>query len=183
MSAALASDRPPRLYDVAKAFDVLRHARWQPSDRFLLSAAQWLDQRTAGGCSIPDEDLQGNAMWCLRTLLFSWTAFALRSVRNHDSAACRTLPRAHYLLFACLDTTEPEASNAARQYVQMSLSAELRTVWTVQAMEDAMILTGPQWNLQNTLAALRQLKDMCALRSPVLALWHCWRPYCTLLAR
>ena len=113
MSAALASDSPPSLYEVAKAFDVLRSTRWQPSDQFLNHAAQWLDQRTAGGCSIPSEDWPGSLAWCLRTLLFSWTAFALRNVSSSKSAAFRTLPRAHCLLFAWLDSAEPGAAGAA----------------------------------------------------------------------
>ena len=167
MADALASASPPRLYDVAKAFDVLLAARWQPSDSLLLAAAQWLNQRTAGGRSVPAEDrASGNAAWCLRTLLLTWTAFTLRSACDADSAACRTLPQAQHLLFAGLDCVKPGAAAAARQHMQMALTTELRAVRTVQALEAALSLTGPQWNMRNTLAALQQLKDMCALRSP-----------------
>ena len=167
MAAALASASSPRLYDVAKAFDVLLAARWQPSDSLLLAAAAWLDQRTAGGRAVPAEDLaSGNAAWCLRTLLLKWTAFALRSACDADSAACRTLPQAQHLLLAGLDCAAPGASAAARKHMQMALTTELRAVRTMQALEAALSLTGPQWNVWNTLTALQRLKDMCALHAP-----------------
>ena len=53
------------------------------------------------------------------------------------------------------------------------MTAELRAVRTIQALEDASALTGSLWNLQNTIVALRQLRDMCAPCPPKLCSQQC----------
>lgn len=169
LSGLLLSGAPP-MQDVARVLSLFERAHWQPSVLCLERAARWLQACAARGAlegSTGSTLLEGPAsgaaledsrssVECARALARAWAALAVRSVRQPDSVAVRTLPG----VLAALGRWAPAAGTA--DSARVTIAAELRGLRSVAALEDAEAQTGALWDFHCTISAFTALEAMCA---------------------
>ena len=110
-------------------------------------------ERSADGETL---EVSRGAVECTRALAKAWTSLAMRSVRQPDSVACRTLPGVLRALARCA----PAAGTA--DSARLTIAAELQAVRSAEALEDAERQTGALWDFHCTLSALTALATLCA---------------------
>lgn len=184
LSGLLLSGGPP-LQDVARALSLFERAHWQPSALCLKRAARWLqacaprralegstgdtlegitgktlegseDGASEGAASVASLEDSRSSVECARTLARAWAALAVRSVRQPDSVAVRTLTH----VLAALGRWAPAAG--AADTARLTIATELRGLRSVAALEDAEARTGGLWDFHCTISALTALDAMCA---------------------